>query len=72
MLERAQHVIEMIGNSSMLQFQPLSQGDPRQRQPNITRAKADLGWDENVPLRVGLGKTIGYFRSAAGNGQPAS
>ena len=63
MLELAQQVIELTGSSSQLQFQPLPQDDPRQRQPNITRAKADLGWDVTVPLRDGLGKTIEYFRT---------
>ena len=62
MLELAQQVIEQTGSSSKLVFQPLPQDDPRQRQPNITRAKADLGWDVTVPLGVGLGKTIDYFR----------
>ena len=62
MLELAQQVIELTGSSSKLQFQPLPQDDPRQRQPNIERAKADLGWDVTVPLVQGLGKTIDYFR----------
>ena len=66
MLELAQQVIELTGSSSQLQFQPLPQDDPRQRQPNITRAKADLGWDVTVPLRDGLGKTIDYFRGVVG------
>ena len=68
MLELAQQVIELTGSSSKLQFQPLPQDDPRQRQPNIERAKADLGWDVSVPLRDGLGKTIDYFRSVVGGG----
>ena len=68
MLELAQQVIELTGSSSKLQFQPLPQDDPRQRQPNIERAKADLGWDVSVPLRAGLGKTIDYFRSVVGGG----
>ena len=62
MLELAQQVIEQTGSSSKLVFQPLPQDDPRQRQPNIERAKADLGWDVTVPLNEGLGKTIDYFR----------
>ena len=66
MLELAQQVIELTGSSSQLQFQPLPQDDPRQRQPNITRAKADLGWDVTVPLRDGLSKTIDYFRGVVG------
>ncbi len=62
MLELARQVIEQTGSSSKLVFQPLPQDDPRQRQPDITRAKADLGWDVTVPLRDGLAKTIDYFR----------
>lgn len=62
MLDLAELVIELTGSSSKLKFQQLPQDDPRQRQPNITRAKVDLGWDVTVPLRDGLGKTIDYFR----------
>ncbi|MDL2352278.1 MAG: SDR family oxidoreductase [Pseudomonadota bacterium] len=62
MLELAQQVIELTGSASTLQFQPLPQDDPRQRQPNIERAKAELGWGVTVPLREGLGQTIDYFR----------
>ena len=62
MLELASQVIELTGSSSRLKFQPLPQDDPRQRQPDIERAKAELGWDVTVPLRDGLGKTIDYFR----------
>ena len=66
MLELAQQVIELTGAKSKLVFQPLPQDDPRQRQPDITRAKADLGWDVNVPLRDGLAKTVEYFRGVVG------
>ncbi|MFM5918588.1 MAG: UDP-glucuronic acid decarboxylase family protein [Novosphingobium sp.] len=62
MLELAQQVIALTGTKSQIVFQPLPQDDPRQRQPNIDRAKADLGWDVSVPLRDGLAKTIDYFR----------
>ncbi len=72
MLELAQQVIEQTGSASKLQFQPLPQDDPRQRQPNITRAKADLGWDVAVPLSEGLGKTIDYFRGVVAAEQAAS
>ena len=70
MLELAQQVIALTGSSSKLQFQPLPQDDPRQRQPNITRAKTDLGWDVTVPLHDGLTKTIDYFRGVVA-GDPA-
>ncbi|MBS3929166.1 MAG: SDR family oxidoreductase [Sphingomonadales bacterium] len=62
MLELAQAVIELTGSASKLVFMPLPQDDPRQRQPDITRAREQLGWDVSVPLRDGLVKTIDYFR----------
>ena len=62
MLELAQAVIELTGSKSELVFLPLPQDDPRQRQPDITRAREQLGWDISVPLRDGLVKTIDYFR----------
>ncbi len=62
MIELAELVIELTGSASQLVFQPLPPDDPKQRQPNIARAKAELGWDVSVPLREGLGKTIAYFR----------
>jgi UDP-glucuronate decarboxylase len=37
--------------------------DPRQRQPNILKAKTTLGWEPVVPLQEGLGKTIAYFEN---------
>lgn len=46
----------------------LAAGRPRQRQPNIDRAKVDLGWDVTVPLRDGLAETIEYFRGVVGAG----
>ena len=72
MLELAEFVIELTGTDAKLKFLPLPQDDPRQRQPNITLAKRDLGWDVTVALRDGLSSTIEYFRSAVGNGQPTS
>ncbi|MGE3689829.1 MAG: UDP-glucuronic acid decarboxylase family protein [Novosphingobium sp.] len=63
MLELAQKVIELTGSQSKLVFQPLPPDDPRQRQPDISTAKAQLGWDVTVPLHLGLVKTIDYFRS---------
>jgi len=63
MLELAQAVIELTGSQSQLVFMPLPQDDPRQRQPDITRAREQLGWDISVPLRDGLVQTIDYFRA---------
>ena len=60
--ELAELVLEMTGSSSELTFHPLPKDDPRQRKPDITRAREALGWEPRVPLRVGLERTIPYFR----------
>ena len=59
--ELAEAVIDLTGSSSKLTNLPLPQDDPKQRQPNITKAKADLGWEPKVVLRDGLEKTVAYF-----------
>lgn len=61
MLQLAETVIELTGTNSELTFLPLPSDDPRQRQPDISRAKEFLGWEPRVPLRDGLEKTIAYF-----------
>lgn len=63
MLELAQQVIEVTGSKSQLKFMPLPQDDPKQRQPDITKAKAELSWEPKVQLRQGLEKTISYFKT---------
>ena len=57
----AELVIEMTRSKSKLAFRPLPADDPMQRRPDITLAKAKLGWEPEVPLREGLKKTIAYF-----------
>jgi UDP-glucuronate decarboxylase len=57
----AELVIEMTGSKSPLEFRPLPQDDPKQRQPNIDIARSALGWEPTVPLRAGLKQTIDYF-----------
>jgi UDP-glucuronate decarboxylase len=59
--ELAEHVIELTGSSSKLIFQPLPQDDPRQRQPDIQLARAELSWNPAIELDEGLRKTITYF-----------
>ncbi|MES0002733.1 SDR family oxidoreductase [Mesorhizobium sp. M0051] len=60
-LELAKLVSEMARIRPALKFLPLPQDDPRRRQPDISRAKALLGWSPKVPLRHGLVQTIAYF-----------
>ena len=62
MLELAQLVQEKTGSKLDFQFKPLPQDDPRQRQPDITRARNILGWEPKVALSEGLDRTIDYFR----------
>lgn len=57
----AERVLELVGSSSRLVFQPLPQDDPQQRQPDITQAIEVLGWQPTVMLDQGLEKTIKYF-----------
>ncbi|AMA09914.1 UDP-glucuronic acid decarboxylase family protein [Picosynechococcus sp. PCC 73109] len=61
-LELAQTIQNMVNPDVEVVFEPLPQDDPRQRQPDITRAKTYLDWQPTVPLKVGLEKTIAYFR----------
>ena len=62
MIELATKVIDLTGSKSKLIFQPLPSDDPKQRQPNITKAKELLNnWNPNVQLEEGLIKTIKYF-----------
>ena len=60
-LEFANIVIDLIGSSSSLVFKPLPSDDPQKRQPDITLAKMELGWQPKVTLQEGLKKTISYF-----------
>jgi dTDP-glucose 4,6-dehydratase len=61
MLEFAEEVLRATGSRSKIVFRPLPQDDPKQRQPDITRARKWLKWEPAVSLREGLKKTIGYF-----------
>jgi dTDP-glucose 4,6-dehydratase len=61
-LEFAREVIRATGSRSRIVFKPLPQDDPRQRRPDITRAKKMLNWTPKVPLKEGLTKSIRYFR----------
>ena len=66
MLELAEKVLRLTGSRSTINFMPLPGDDPRQRQPDITLAKRELGWQASVSLEDGLIETIGYFRRLLG------
>ena len=57
----AEQVIALTGSKSKMEFCPLPADDPKQRQPDISRARSALGWEPKVPLEDGLKKTIAYF-----------
>ncbi|AVW90278.1 UDP-glucuronic acid decarboxylase family protein [Celeribacter baekdonensis] len=59
----AEKVIEMTGSRSTLVFHNLPQDDPKQRKPDISRAKAALDWEPTVALEEGLSRTIAYFNA---------
>ena len=61
MKELAQLVLELTGSNSKLSYKPLPLDDPKQRKPDISLAKSQLGWEPQIPLKEGLKKTIAYF-----------
>ena len=64
--EIAETIITMTGSSSKIVYRPLPTDDPKQRRPDITRARTLLGWEPKVQLEEGLIKTIEYFRTKVG------
>src|SRR5437773_8459209 len=58
----AETIIRMTGSKSRVIYKPLPTDDPKQRRPDITRARTLLKWEPKVPLEEGLVKTIDYFR----------
>jgi UDP-glucuronate decarboxylase len=61
MMELAEAVIRLTGSTSRPVFRPAPVDDPRQRQPDITKARGKLGWEPKVALEQGLIQTIAYF-----------
>src|SRR5712672_1647569 len=59
----AETIIKMTGSSSKIVYRPLPTDDPKQRRPDITRARTQLHWEPKVALEEGLVKTIEYFRT---------
>jgi len=58
----AELVKEMTSSPAPIEYHPLPTDDPKVRQPDITIARSELGWEPKVPLREGLSRTIDYFR----------
>jgi dTDP-glucose 4,6-dehydratase len=62
LLEFAEEVLKLTGSKSKIVFEPLPQDDPRQRQPNITKARNILGWEPKIDRHEGLKRTLEYFK----------
>lgn len=63
-LECARLVLKVTGSGSRLRFEPLPQDDPRQRRPDISKARRLLGWEPKIDLETGLKLSLDYFRQA--------
>ena len=66
MLELAERILKKVGGPSRITFVPLPGDDPRQRQPDISKARSVLNWQPSVHLDDGLDPTIDYFRRLLG------
>jgi dTDP-glucose 4,6-dehydratase len=60
-LEFAQQILKLTGSRSQIVYEPLPEDDPKQRRPNIDKARALLGWEPRVNLEEGLRQTVAYF-----------
>jgi len=60
-LQLARQIIDMTGSGSRIVHRPLPEDDPRQRQPDISRAQELLSWKPRTPLKEGLIRTAAYF-----------
>ena len=60
--ELAEEVVKSCNSNSGFEYLPLPQDDPKQRQPDISRAQTLLGWNPTIPLHEGLQKTVAYFK----------
>ena len=63
--EIARTIIRLVGSTSTIVYRPLPVDDPKQRRPDITRARTLLGWEPKVGLEEGLLKTVDYFKPTA-------
>jgi dTDP-glucose 4,6-dehydratase len=67
-LEFAQRILALTGSTVPIVFKPLPQDDPKQRCPDISKAKRILGWEPQVPLEEGLRRTLQYFQQQVAAG----
>ncbi len=63
-LNCAERVLKVTGSKSRIRYEPLPQDDPKQRRPDITKARTLLGWEPRIDLEIGLQMSLEYFRKA--------
>ena len=63
-LECANMILKVTGSKSHIRYEPLPQDDPKQRRPDISKARALLGWEPKIDLETGLGLSLDYFKKA--------
>ena len=63
-LECAKRVLAVTGSKSKLRYEPMPQDDPKQRRPDISKARALLGWEPKIDLETGLRMSLDYFQKA--------
>ncbi len=63
-LECAQMILKVTGSKSRIRYEPLPQDDPKQRRPDISKARALLGWEPKIDLEAGLRLSLDYFMKA--------
>jgi dTDP-glucose 4,6-dehydratase len=71
-LECARHVLKITGSKSKITYEPLPQDDPKQRRPDITKARTLLGWEPKIQLEEGLRLSLDYFKKAVAEEVTAS
>jgi dTDP-glucose 4,6-dehydratase len=70
-LQFAEEILALVGGKSKIEYRPLPQDDPKVRQPDISRARALLGWQPRIDRHDGLKRTLAYFQSRVAQSSPS-
>lgn len=65
-IDLAKLIIDLVGKDLEITYKKLPKDDPKRRRPDITKAKKLIGWEPKTPLKIGLKKTIKYFKKIIG------
>ena len=64
----AERIRALTGTKARIEFRPLPEDDPQQRQPDISKARTLLGWEPRVSLEEGLRQTVAYYKGLVNAG----